>query len=328
MKITAYAVRPDELSSFEKYSKQFGHDVTLVKESFGPENANLAKGSEAVCILGNCRANEQAIEKIASYKVKYLATRSTGVNNIDFDAARKYNIRVSNVPAYSPNAVSEFALTLTLCLARNLQKTVKRMSIHNFSLNGLMGFELRKKTVGVMGTGRIGMNVIKAFNGFGSRLIGYDLYQNEAAKKYLEYKNLDDFLREADIITMHCPLTKENYHVINAENIAKMKDGVIIVNTARGGLMDTKAVIEGLKSGKIGGLATDVYENEVGLVHEDHSNEVLKDDFYARLLEFPNVIVTPHCGFYTDEAVANMVEYSLQNLKNFEDTNECKNEIK
>lgn len=328
MKIIAYAVRPDELESFNKFSKRFGHDVTLVKESFGPDNAHLAKGFEAVCILGNCRANAEAIEEISKLGVKYLATRSAGVNNIDFDEARKFNIRVSNVPAYSPNAVSEFALTLTLALARNLQKTVKRMSLHNFGLNGLMGFELRNKTVGILGTGRIGLHVMKAFKGFDSNIIGYDIYQNDEAKKYLEYKSFDEFLSEADIITMHCPLTRDNYHIINAESIAKMKDGVVLINTARGGLMDIKAVIAGLKSGKIAGLGMDVYENEVGLLHEDFSDEIIQDDDYARLLEFPNVIVTPHCGFYTDEAVSNMVQYSLQNLKDFEDTNECRNEIK
>lgn len=328
MKIIAYAVRPDELSSFEKYSKKLGHDVTLVKESFAPENAHLAEGYDAVSILGNCRATSEALEILSKLNINYLATRSAGVNNIDMEAARRFNIRVSNVPAYSPNAVAEFAVASTLCIARNLHQAIRRVDVQNFGLAGLIGFELRNKTIGFIGTGRIGLTTIKAFSGFGAKMIGYDLYPNEEAKKYIEYRTLDELFAEADIISMHCPLTPENLHLINAENISKMKDGVVIVNTARGALMDAAAVIEGLKSGKIGGVATDVYENEVGIFHNDHTNSILKDDILARLLQFPNVLVTPHFGFYTDEAVSNMVEYSLQNLKDFEVNNQCKNEIK
>ncbi|WP_032122931.1 D-isomer specific 2-hydroxyacid dehydrogenase family protein [Clostridium amazonitimonense] len=328
MKILAYCVRPDELSSFEKYSKQIGHEVTVLKESFGPQNAHLAEGYDAVSILGNCNANKEAIEKISKLGVKYLATRSAGINNIDMEAAKKFDVRACNVPAYSPNAVAEFAVASTLCVARNLQQAIRRVDVQNFGLAGLIGFELRNKTIGFIGTGRIGLTTIKAFSGFGAKMIGYDLYQNEEAKKYIEYRTLDELFKEADIISLHCPLTDDNYHIINRENIAKMRDGVVIVNTARGALMDAEAVIEGLKSGKIAGLATDVYENEVGIFHNDHTNSLIKDDNLARLMQFPNVLVTPHFGFYTDEAVANMVEYSLQNLKHFEISGQCKNEIK
>ncbi|MBX7356230.1 lactate dehydrogenase [Clostridium chauvoei] len=327
MKILAYCVRPDEMSSFEKFSKEFNHEVKVLKESFSKETAYLAKGYDAVSILGNDDANKEAIEKIASLGVKYLATRSAGVNNIDLEAAKENNIRVSNVPAYSPNSVAEFTVGVTLCLARNLNKAFKRVEAQNFSLNGLIGFELRNKTIGIIGTGRIGQTVIKAFSGFGAKLIGYDLYENENAAKYIEYKSLDEVFKEADIITLHCPLTEDNYHLINKENINKMKDGVVLINTSRGQLMNTEDIIDAIKSGKIAGLATDVYENEYGIFHNDHQNNIIKDETLLTLKSFPNVIVTPHYGFYTDEAVSNMVEYSLENLYDFETKNQCKNEI-
>ena len=327
MKILAYCVRPDEMSSFEKFSKEFNHEVKVLKESFSKETAELAKGYDAVSILGNDDANKEAIEKIASLGVKYLATRSAGINNIDLEAAKKNNIRVSNVPAYSPNSVAEFTVGVTLCLARNLNKAFKRVEVQNFSLNGLIGFELRNKTIGIIGTGRIGQTVIKAFSGFGAKLIGYDLYENENAAKYIEYKSLDEVFKEADIITLHCPLTEDNYHLINKENINKMKDGVVLINTSRGQLMNTEDIIDAIKSGKIAGLATDVYEYEYGIFHNDHQNNIIKDETLLILKSFPNVIVTPHYGFYTDEAVSNMVEYSLENLYDFETKNKCKNEI-
>ena len=327
MKVLAYCVRPDEMSSFEKFSKKYNHDLTIVKESFSPENANLAEGYDAVSILGNCTANRKAIEIIAKLGVKYIATRSAGYNNIDLEAAKENGIRVSNVPAYSPNAVGEFTVGVTLCLARNFKKAFKRVDSQDFSLAGLIGFELRNKTIGFIGTGRIGQTAIQAFSGFGCKMIGYDLYPNDNARKYLEYKSLDEVLEESDIISLHCPLTDDNFHLINNETIAKMKDGVILVNTSRGRLMDAKALIEGLKSGKIGGVATDVYEHEYGIFHNNHQNNIITDEVLLTLKSFPNVIVTPHYGFYTDEAVSNMVEFSLQNLFDFETTKDCKNKL-
>lgn len=327
MKILAYCVRPDEMSSFEKFSAKYNHEVKIIKESFSPATAALAEGYDAVCILGNCTANREAIEIISKFKIKYLATRSAGFNNIDLEAAKEFGINVSNVPAYSPNAVGEFAVGVTLCLARNFKQAFKRVDAQDFSLAGLIGFELRNKTIGFIGTGRIGQTAIKAFSGFGCKMIGYDLYPNENAAKYLEYKTLDEVFAEADIISLHCPLTDDNYHIINEENIAKMKDGVILINTSRGQLMDARALIDGIKSKKIGGVATDVYEYEYGIFHHNHQNGLITDETLLTLKSFPNVIVTPHYGFYTDEAVANMVEYSLQNLYDYETTNECKNKL-
>ncbi len=328
MNILAYCVRPDEMESFKKFSGLLDHQVTIIQESFGPHNAVLAKGYDGISILGNCNANAEAIEEIAKVGVKYLATRSAGINNIDLDAAAKWNIKVSNVPAYSPNAVAEFAVTSALCLARNIKQAIHRVEEQNFGLAGLIGFELRKKTIGFIGTGRIGLTAIKAFSGFGAKMIGYDLYPNEEAKKYIDYVTLDELFAEADIISLHCPLTDENHHLISKENINKMKDGTIIINTARGALMDASDINEALKSGKLGGLATDTYEFEVGVFHHDHSNNPVIDPVLQELISLPNVLVTPHYGFYTDEAVANMVEYSLTNLKDFETTGQCHNECK
>lgn len=327
MKVLAYCVRPDEMSSFDKFTKQYNHEVTILKESFSPQNANLAEGYDAVSILGNCTANKEAIEIIAKLGVKYISTRSAGYNNIDLAAAKENGIRVSNVPAYSPNAVGEFTVGVTLCLARNFKQAFNRVDSQDFSLGGLIGFELRNKTVGFIGTGRIGQTAIQAFSGFGCKMIGYDLYPNDNAGKYLEYKSLDEVLRESDIISLHCPLTDDNFHLINNESIEKMKDGVILVNTSRGQLMDAKALIEGLKSGKIAGVATDVYEHEYGIFHHNHQNNIIADETLLTLKSFPNVLVTPHYGFYTDEAVSNMVEISLNNLFDFETTNECKNKL-
>lgn len=327
MKVLAYCVRPDEVSSFEKFSVKYNHEVKILKESFAPSTAALAEGYDAICILGNCTANRKAIEIISKFGIKYLATRSAGFNNIDLEAAKEFGVNVSNVPAYSPNAVGEFAVGVTLCLARNFRQAFRRVDAQDFSLEGLIGFELRNKTIGFIGTGKIGQTAIKAFSGFGCKMIGYDLYPNENAMKYLEYRTLDEVLAEADVISLHCPLTDDNYHMINAESIAKMKEGEILINTSRGQLMDTRALIDGIKSKKIGGVATDVYEYEYGIFHHNHQNRIITDETLLTLKSFPNVIVTPHYGFYTDEAVANMVEYSLQNLYDYETKNDCKNKL-
>jgi D-lactate dehydrogenase len=327
MKILAYCVRPDEVASFEKFSSKYGHEVKLIPQSFGPEVVALAKGYDAVSILGNCNANKDALEELKSYNVNYLASRSSGINNIDLEAANDLGINVANVSTYSPNSVSELTIGITLCLTRKIPFALKRVNIQNFALNGLIGVELRNLTIGVIGTGRIGLEVIKGFSGFGSKIIGYDLYENEEAKKYIDYVSLDELYKTADIITLHSPLTSDNHHMIGRESFAKMKDGVLIVNAARGGLIDTQALIEGLKSGKVGGAALDTYENEVGTFHNSRMNDIMTDDTLAILRSFPNVVMTPHCGFYTDEAVSNMVETTLINLQDFSNTGTCMNHV-
>lgn len=327
MKVLAYHVREDEMEAFKKYSEKYGHDVTTIPEPFSPETAHLAKGYEGISIVGNCIANREALEKIASYGIKYVASRTAGYDNIDLEACKELNIKASNVPAYSPNSVSEFTVGLAIVLTRKINQAIKRVEVQNFGLKGLIGIELRNLTIGVIGTGRIGFNVIKAFSGFGARIIAYDIIQNKEVEKYAEYKSFDEVITESDIITLHCPLTEDNYHMINDKTIAKMKDGVILINAARGALVDAEALIRGIRSGKIRGAALDTYEHEIGIFHTDHTNSLLQDNTLDILRSLPNVIITPHCAFYTDEAVANMVETALANLKDFELTGSAKNEI-
>lgn len=328
MKILAYAVRPDELAGFNEFSKEYAHEVTTTSERFNPETAPLAEGYDGISIMANDKANKEALEIISSLGIKYIAFRCAGYDNIDLKACKELGIKVSYVPAYSPNSVSEYAVGLILALTRKINFAVRRSKMQNFGVNGLIGIEVRNLTVGVIGTGRIGFNVIKALSGFGGKIIVHDIYENKEVEKYAEYKTAEELYAEADIITLHAPLFDETYHMINDKTISKMKNGVMIINAARGGLIDSEALIRGLKSGKIGGAAIDTYENEAGIFHTDHTNSVLQDDVLARLLQFSNVIVTPHIAYYTDEAVSNMVEIALSNLKDFELTGTAKNEIK
>lgn len=313
MKVIAYAYRPDEAIAFERFSKELNLDITYVKECLSPENAHLAEGIEAVTILGNCNARRESLERLSKCGVKYLSSRSAGYNNIDLEAAKEFGIKVSNAQ-YSPNSVADFATMLALMLNRRVIQSIKRSASQDYSLVGLMGNELHNQVVGVIGTGRIGQAVIKNFSGFGPKILAYDLYPNEDMKKYVEYVDLDTLLEKADIITLHAPLFESNYHLINKETIAKMKDGVKIVNTARGELIHTFDLIDGLKSGKIGGAALDVIEGEVGIYHNDCRFKTINHDEMAILRNLPNVVLTSHFAFYTDQAVSDMVECGLRSL--------------
>lgn len=316
MKIIAYAYRLDEKLAFEKFSKELNLEVTYVSETLSVENAGLAKGIEAVAILGNCNASREVLEILHKCGVKYLASRSAGYNNIDLDCAKELGIRVSNA-SYSPNSVADFASMLALMLNRRVIESIKRSHGQDYTLKGLMGSEMHNQTVGIIGTGRIGQSVIKNFSGFGCKILAYDVYPNESMKEYVEYVDLDTLYSNADIISLHVPLFKGNYNLINKESISKMKDGVKIINTARGELIDIHAVIEGVKSGKIGGLGLDVIENEVGIFHRDCRCLAIDHDQLAILKSLPNVIITPHFAFYTDQAVSDMVECGLKSLHSF-----------
>lgn len=290
--------------------------MKYVKESLSLENVHLAEGIEAVAILGNCNARREVLEELSKGGVKYLASRSAGYNNIDLEAAKEFGIRVSNA-TYSPNSVADFATMLALMLNRRVIESIKRSQGQDYTLGGLMGNELRNQVIGVIGTGRIGQTVIKNFSGFGPKILAYDLYPNEEMKAYVEYVDLDTLLQKADIITLHAPLFESNYHLINKETISKMKQGVKIINTARGELIDTFALIDGLKNSKIGGTALDVIENELGIFHSDCRFKTIDHDGLAILKSLPNVILTPHCAFYTDQAVSDMVECGLRSLHSF-----------
>lgn len=327
MKILAYCTREDEKDKLNEYSQRYGHVITNTHKSFCPETAYLAKGYDGIIIFVNCEANKKALEKISSYGVKYIASKAAGVNNIDLKVCKELGIKVANVPEYSPNAISEITMGLIISLLRKINTVIRRSEEQNFTLDGLLGTEIRDLTIAVIGTGRIGTKVIKALHGFECNIIANDIYKNKEAEKYATYKSLDEIYEEADIITLHCPLESKNYHMINDASISKMKEGVMIINVARGGLIDTEAIIRGLKTGKIGGVAIDTYENEKGIFYHNHVYKVLKDDVLIKLLQYPNVIITPHYAFYTKEAVKNMIDTTLLNMKDFELTDSSQNEV-
>ena len=270
-----------------------GHELHFFDSRLSPATAPLAAGFAGVSVFVNDNVSRETVEQLAASGTRVIATRSAGFNHIDLEAAAEHGITVVRVPAYSPNAISEFTVGLILTLGRQIHRAYNRVRELNFSLEGLEGFEIRDKTIGVFGTGKIGAAVIKNLSGFGPRILAFDKYRNPEVEGLCEYLDLGKAIaRQADIITFHIPLTPEVHHLINAETIPYLKDGVFLVNTSRGALLDTVAVIEGLKSGKIGYLAIDVYEEEGDLFYEDLSNRIVTDDVFARLLTFPNVLVT------------------------------------
>ena len=291
---------------------------------------SLTQGATAVCVFVNDPVNADIVRAMADHGVKLIALRCAGYNNVDLQAAAEVGIRVVRVPAYSPHAIAEYALALMLAADRHIPRAVTRTRDGNFSLQGLLGFDLYGKTLGVIGTGKIAKVLVRMLSGFGMTILGYDPYPDEefALVNAMQYVSLDELFQRSDIITLHCPLTPETRYVINAESIAKMKDGVMIVNTGRGQLIDTNALIEGLKSRKIGSAALDVYEEEGNYFYEDTSDAVIVDDTLARLLSFNNVYVTSHQAFFTREALHNIANTTLQNVKDFVEGKSLINEVK
>lgn len=328
MKIAFFSTKRYDTDSFTEVNSRFNHELTFFEARLTAKTTALAAGFDGVCVFVNDEVNRTTLAHLAQAGVKMVATRSAGYNQIDLAAAEEYGITVARVPAYSPSAVSEFTVGLILTLGRQIHRAYNRVRDNNFELEGLQGFELGQKTIGVLGTGRIGAQVIKNLSGFGAKLLAYDLYPNPEVASLAAYvATPTELFQRADILTLHSPLTPETHHLINAETIAQMKDGVFIVNTSRGALLDTAAVIEGLKSGKIGYLAIDVYEVESDLFFRDLSSEVVQDDVFTRLLTFPNVLVTGHQAFLTHKALANIAETTLQNFTEFEQTGRCQQAV-
>ncbi len=327
IKITAYASRPDEKASFDLYEEKLNLDITYVNASLSLDTVSKAEGSIGVTVLGNCDCSKPVLEELSKLGVKYLASRSAGYNNIDVEAAKSLNIKVSNAQ-YSPNCVADFAIMLALMINRKVLMCLKRNVAHDFSLPGLQGQEMKNMTVGVIGTGRIGKAVVKNYSGFGCKILGYDLYQDEEMKKYLTYVDLDTLISNSDIITLHTPLFDSTYHMINKESIAKMKKGVKIVNAARGELIDTDALIEGLSSKHIAGAGLDVLEGELGVFHSDCRMTGMSNKNIAILKSLDNVVLTNHLAFYTDQAVEDMVYCGLNSLAQFVNTGSADFEIK
>ena len=325
MKVAFFDAKPYDKPSFEKYGKAANIDFAFYEAKLNVETAELARGCDAVCVFVNDDVNAAVIDKLYSFGVKMIALRSAGYNNVDVKHAFG-KVHVVHVPAYSPYAVAEHAVALLLTLVRRIHKAYNRTRDFNFSLSGLTGFDLHGKTVGVIGTGKIGRIFIDICRGFGMNVLAYDKFPPKDSD--IKYVPLDELQGKSDIISLHCPLTQETHHLINKASIDKMKKGVIIVNTSRGALIDTEALIDGIKSRKIGGACLDVYEEEANVFFNDYSGHIIDDDTLARLISMPNVIVTSHQAFLTEEALNNIAETTVNNLLSyFENDGLCDNEL-
>jgi len=290
--------------------KDYGFDIHFIELPFTEETVFLAKGHDAVCIFVNDYVNKAMIDELCGMGIKALLLRSAGFNNVDIGAA-KGRLPVLRVPSYSPEAVAEYALAMLMTVNRRTHKAYNRTRDFNMTISGLMGTDLNHKVAGVIGTGKIGQAMIRIFHGFDMQVLAYDPYPNpELDVKYVE---LSELLEKSDFISLHCPLTEDTKHIINSDAIARMKDGVFLVNTSRGALVDTEALIDGLKKNKFGGVGLDVYEEEEGLFFEDKSEDVMQDENLARLMTFPNVLVTSHMGFFTVEAMQAIASETLEN---------------
>lgn len=328
MRVVLFSTKNYERGFFEAANQLCHHEITYLEPRLSQSTAPLAHDYPAVCAFVNDVLDAPTLQILADGGTRLVALRSAGFNNVDLQAAHDLGLTVVRVPAYSPHAVAEHTVGLLLTVNRKLHRAYNRVREGNFALDGLLGFDIHGLTVGVVGTGKIGIEVARILNGFGCKLLAYDVHQNpEAEKLGMVYTSIDELIAQSDIITLHCPLTPETYHLINRDTIARMKQGTVLINTSRGALVNTLDVIEGLKSGKIGYLALDVYEEEADLFFEDLSSTVIQDDVFARLLTFPNVVITGHQAFFTRNALAAIAEITLANIAEFEQTGTCKNEV-
>lgn len=319
MRCTVFSTKGFERDALAPAAFARGIKLVFLEPSLSAQTAELARGSQAVCLFVNDKADAPALERLAAVGVRFVALRSAGFNHVDLDAAGRLGLTVARVPAYSPYAVAEHATGLILALNRKLHRAFARAREHNFALDGLMGFDMHGKTVGVVGTGRIGEVFCRIMTGFGCRVLACDPHPSPAVLDLgARYASFDELCRQSDIISLHCPLTPETHHLVNADALARMKPGVMLINTSRGGVVDTRAVINALKSGHLGALGIDVYEEEGDLFFRDLSSEPIQDDVLARLLTFPNVVLTAHQAFFTREALDNIVSTTLENLVGFE----------
>lgn len=314
MQVTVYNCRPfDEKELFLEYAKELGIDLVLCNDAPDLNNVSLCKGSRCVDVITS-KIDAPLIKAFHEQGVEYITTRTIGYDHIDLEAAGKYGIKVGNAP-YGPNGVADYTVMLILMSIRKMGAILGRTNLQDYTLQGLNGRELRDLTVGVIGTGRIGSTVIRNLSGFGCRILAYDLYEKDEVKQLAAYVPLEEIWKESDVITLHTPLTEDNHHLINADTIAQMKDGVVIVNTARGALIDSDAFIDAIENGKIGAAGLDVVENEFGLYYYDHKSDILKNRELAMLRSFPNVTVSHHMAFYTKNYVETVVKDSLMSCK-------------
>lgn len=313
MKITVFEVRNDEKLFLQQAAKRMNVTLAMTEQPLADHTISLVQGSEGVSILGHSAMDEKLLAKLKEKGVKALSTRTIGFNHIDLAAAHRMGIRVSHAN-YPPNGVADFTVMLMLLTLRNYKPAMWRQNVNDYSLTGLRGRELRSLTVGVMGTGSIGRTVMQNLSGFGCRLLAYDKFQDARAAGLARYVPLETLLRESDVITLHMPLTPETDHIIDRKALSKMKDGVVLINTARGALTDIYALTEGIETGKIGALGMDVLENEEGIYHNDLRTDIIKNRDMVYLRQFPNVVLTQHMAFYTEESVRSMADCGIETL--------------
>lgn len=329
MKILFYDTKSYDKESFQDTLKDYqGITIEYTKSDLDPRTAALAEGFDAVCAFVSSDIGTQTMEILHEKGISLLLMRCAGFNNVDLETAGKYGIRVMRVPGYSPEAVAEHAMALALASNRRLYKAYNKVRENDFSLSGLMGFNFYQKTAGIIGTGKIGAAMCRICRGFGMKVIAYDVYQNESLKEFVEYVSLERLLSDSDVISLHCPLMDSTYHIINIDTIRQMKDGVILVNTSRGALVKTDDLIEGIRMHKFAGVGLDVYEEETNNVFEDRSDEILEHSTTARLLSFPNVMITSHQGFFTREALGAIAATTLRNAMDYMEGKESPNDVK
>lgn len=328
MKILFYDTKNYDRESFEAALSSFPSiEIEFTKSDLDPRTAALAEGFDAVCAFVSSDVGAQTLDILHNRGIQLILMRCAGFNNVDLDTAKKYDIRVMRVPGYSPEAVAEHAMALALASNRRLYKAYNKVRENDFSLSGLMGFNFYRKTAGIIGTGKIGAAMCRICRGFGMKVIAYDVYENDALKEFVEYVSLDQLLSDSDLISLHCPLMDSTRHIINIGTIKQMKDGVILINTSRGALVKTDDLIEGIRMHKFAGVGLDVYEEETNNVFEDRSDEILEHSTTARLLSFPNVMITSHQGFFTREALSAIAETTLQNALDYEAGKESQNDV-
>ena len=329
MKVTIFSSKAYDEQFLRESNKDFCHELIFIENRLNAETAILAHGSPAVCAFVNDELDAPTMEKLSAGGTKFIAMRCAGYNNVDLAAAKALGLQVARVPAYSPHAVAEHAVALLLCLNRHIHKAYNRVREGNFSIDGLIGSDVHGKTVGVIGTGIIGGIFARIMIGFGCEVLAYDVAPNpECVSAGVRYVGLEELFSRSHAISLHCPLMPATHHLIDEKSLAQMRDGVFIVNTSRGALIDTEAAITAIKTGRIGGLALDVYEEESALFFEDLSVRIIQDDVFMRLTTFPNVLITGHQGFFTREAMENIARTTLTNLADFEAGRACGNLVK
>ncbi len=328
MRVAMFSAKSYERTLLDELNAGYRHELAYFDTLLGPGTVSLAAGFPVVSVVVNDVVDRDVVKRLAAGGTKLVATRSTGFNHIDLGAARELGVKVVRVVDYSPNSVAEFAVGLLLALNRKIPRAYNRTREGNFELDGLMGFDLVGRTVAVIGTGKIGTIFARIMAGFGCELLGFDVHHSpEFEKRGGRYAEADEIQAEADIISLHCPLTPQTHHIVNARMLARVKRGALLINTSRGGLVDTEAVIEALKSGQLGGIAIDVYEQEASLFFKDLSSTVIPDDVIQRLVSFPNVIVTGHQAFFTREALGTILETTLRSISDFASGRSLANEI-